>query len=146
MTEPIRSSGKKPPIDYENKIRDAYDKAEAFVAVFSVTSRASLADVDRFLSCIHKEAQEGERQKVIVAVGNKTDLKKDREVSTEEARYHFAEMMPPIPYFEVSAKTGEHVKNVFEVVMRHWERSTTKQESSVNDDDDNQEQKQCIIN
>ena len=43
-----------------------------------------------------------------------------RKVSTEEARSHFENMNPPIPYIETSAKTGENVKELFECAVRMW--------------------------
>jgi GTPase SAR1 family protein len=43
-----------------------------------------------------------------VILGNKCDLRADREVSNEDIRSKIEETS--FPYFEVSAKTGENIK------------------------------------
>ena len=82
---------------------------------FDVTDRSSLETCDRWIEELRKT---GEPDCVVVAVGNKIDLKEYRQISTEEAREHFERMVPPVPYFETSAKTGEGVDELFEAVVR----------------------------
>ena len=60
---------------------------------------------------------------VIVAVGNKIDVKENRFISTEEAIKHFhlyEEEGRSVPYFETSAKTGVGVSELFKGVLRLW--------------------------
>lgn len=79
-----------------------------------MTSPTGLHKCDDWVQCIAK--QKG-ADCVVVAVGNKTDLADRREVSEEEARAHFEAMNPSLRYFEVSAKTGEGVAELFEAVV-----------------------------
>lgn len=90
-----------------------YRRAQAAVVGFDVTQRSTLATCDYWITELRKK---GEPARTIVAVGNKIDLADAREVSTEEARAHFAAMRPPVRYFETSAKTGEGVNELFEAL------------------------------
>lgn len=48
---------------------------------------------------------------MIVLLGNKEDLKEEREVTQEQVRQKIEETS--LPYFEVSAKTGINIKEAF---------------------------------
>ena len=76
---------------------------------------------------------------VFVAVGNKIDLVKERVITTEEAREHYASMNPPIPYFETSAITGEGVDNLFKSVIRLWINHKMLAMEMINNDNDNED-------
>ena len=52
----------------------------------------------------------------ICLIGNKIDKEDKREVSIEKANKFAQENN--IPYFEVSAKTGEGIKNLFDEVIK----------------------------
>ena len=73
---------------------------------------------------------------MIVAVGNKIDLVDERKISTEEAREHFRSMDPPIPYFEISAKTGKGVNKLFESAVALWLGIPLSSLPSVNDNEE----------
>ena len=113
-----------------------------------MTDRSSLETCDRWIEELRKTA---EPDCVVVAVGNKIDLREYRQISTEEAREHFERMEPPVPYFETSAKTGEGVDELFDsvvqmIVERHTELMNNDNE---NTDEDGGRTKQkddkCII-
>ena len=110
-----------------------YKGNAAYLIGFEVTYRESFDETTQYLeeitSCIG-------RRPVAVAVGNRIDLVNERKVSTEEARSHFENMNPPIPYIETSAKTGENVNKVFDVLVRLWLQN---QESEEKDP------KKCVI-
>ena len=54
------------------------------------------------------------------AVGNKIDATESRQVFTEDARSAFEGMNPAIPYMEVSAETGENVRELFDYIVRGY--------------------------
>ena len=78
-----------------------------------------MADCIQMISSIRKQQKSFT---LFVAVGNKTDLESEREVSYSEAASKFAALSPPVQYFEVSAKTGQGVNAMFEETEKLWLR------------------------
>ncbi|KAI9360075.1 P-loop containing nucleoside triphosphate hydrolase protein [Zopfochytrium polystomum] len=96
---PVGPFGITPPV--------LYRRADGVVFVFDTTSRASL---DRLSVHVQELAQHAAGDVRKVLVGSKADLE-EREVAREEAQ-DYADRLN-IPYFEVSAKTGENVDQPF---------------------------------
>ena len=101
----------------EERFRDivsAYLRgAHAVIVGFDVTRAYTLHGCDRWIEHFARNKV----QCVVVAVGNKIDCIGEREVSHEDAVKHFAEMKPPVPYYETSARTSEGVQKLFEDVI-----------------------------
>ena len=75
--------------------------------VFDVTSKESFSKINFWL----ENLKDGVGEIPIVIVGNKTDLKGDREVSIEEAETYAEEL--ETEYFEVSAKDNINLFPLF---------------------------------
>lgn len=82
------------------------------LAIFDVSSRATFNAIKDFVSTIRDSTR---LDSVIVLVGNKIDLP-NRAVSTEEAST-FARSQGLL-YTETSAKTGEGIQELFEMLVR----------------------------
>jgi len=88
-----------------------YRKAKGAIIVFSLTDPKSLRSVDKWREYLQQHAG---NDVALVLVGNKADAP-DRKVNTEEvARYSAKE---GIPYFEVSAKTGQNINESFQTLI-----------------------------
>lgn len=63
----------------------------------------------------HREATNNTRDKkpLVVLVGTKQDLASDRRISQEEIEKFCESVSPGLQYFEVSAKTGHNVKELY---------------------------------
>ena len=84
---------------------------QGFVIVFGVTNRASF---DKCLYWLQFAADNGTScTPQIVVVGTKADLA-TREVAQKEAQAFFAGR--GVPYYEVSARTGQGVEDVFSLI------------------------------
>ncbi|QPG77048.1 GTPase Ypt5 [Brettanomyces nanus] len=88
-----------------------YRNAQAALVVYDITQKASLDKAKYWIKELQKQANS---DIIIALVGNKTDLQDQREVSIEEAQ-SFAQGMGLL-YFEVSAKTGQGVKECFKQI------------------------------
>ena len=81
--------------------------------MFSLTDRESFKGVERWNQEVEKYARE---DVVKVAIGTNLDLKDKREVEATEMKSFFDSH--DVPYFEVSAKTGENVAEAFRTVAK----------------------------
>lgn len=97
-------------------IRDGHIRSsEGFVCVFSVCDMTSFEQMSDFIENIYRV--KGYQDKIPGAlVGNKIDLANSRVVTREQAVEKAQQWK--IPYYEVSAKTGENVPLVFTNVVR----------------------------
>lgn len=89
----------------------------AFV-VYDVTSHNSFNEVEMWLN-LFNENKVGDG--FVFLVGNKIDLEY-REVKAEEGQEKAARLH--IPYFEISAKTGENVEELFLKLIDHTTEKT----------------------
>lgn len=78
----------------------------AAVIIYDVTSVESFQNLDKWVDDVQKERGP---DAVIIIVGNKTDLQ--RRVSPEMAEQKAKQLQ--LTYFEVSAKTGDMIQNLF---------------------------------
>lgn len=92
-------------------IRENYFRTgEGFMCVFSITDPESFERIAEFKEEIERIKGE-ERNISFLLVGNKIDLKDERQVTEEQARAKAAEWN--VPYIETSAKTRENVQKAF---------------------------------
>jgi len=90
---------------------------EGFLILYSITQRTSFDEVEGFRRQIFQVKDvDASEAPPIVLVGNKADLTKDRDVSTQEGQ-HLAQQWG-CPFFEASAKTRSNVDEAFFEVVR----------------------------
>jgi GTPase SAR1 family protein len=85
--------------------------ADAYLLVFSITSRSSFDELDRYYAEIHRVKTNSDSPIRMILCGNKVDLEYKRQVSTEEAIAKANQW--GIDYYETSAKTRHNVEEVF---------------------------------
>ena len=112
--------------------------ADAVIVGFDVTDCTSFHNAITIIEIV----LEWKKTPIIVAVGNKID-RPDRCIATFEAESTFSSMVPPIPYYETSMKTGENVKHVVGDVVRMWLSASGQ---GMKDNDNAEHPKKCIIN
>lgn len=88
------------------------DSAVAIV-VFDITSRSSYQSVDKWIEDAKNLRDD---DVLLVLVGNKSDLKEQRQVSTEEAEQYAKSRN--IMYFELSARAGSNITLTFNEVAK----------------------------
>jgi len=92
------------------------------LVVFDVTDRESLNGAKEWIKLYNESCNVEDF--LLVLIGNKIDLEKHREVSENEANI-FANAMCAI-YWETSAKTGFHVKELFVDICTNLEERGNK--------------------
>lgn len=101
---------------YESHRKLYYDGADGCLMVFDVTNPASLVALSKWAEEVHEHAG----RVPMLFVGNKTDLKDEREVSREEG-VEFAKEYES-PYAECSALDGTGVEEAFRsIALRIYE-------------------------
>jgi small GTP-binding protein len=91
-----------------------YRGAAAALVVYDITSSDSYTGAKTWIEELQRQ---GSADIVIGLAGNKCDLVEKREVPTEEARQYAQENH--LIFYEMSAKTGENVQNMFQhIAMR----------------------------
>jgi len=110
-------------------IRDA----SGVMVVYDVTKRASFTNTSQWIT--HVREQQGEAG-TLVLVGNKIDLASDRQVSTEEGQKLAEEQK--LLFFEVSAKTGENIEQLFQNLVEALPMATPTPRRPSNDQSNGQ--------
>ena len=91
-----------------------YKNAQAIQIVFDLTSQSSFIEVKEYwLEQIKSHADTGVQ---LFLLGNKSDRENEREVSSIDAQ-NFSKLLN-MHYFEVSARSGEHVNAAFSSIAR----------------------------
>ena len=85
-----------------------YKGAKGALIVYDITSRKSFENVDKWIEEIKEKTSKDIK---LIIIGNKIDLKDDREINTKEALYKFKGM--DIPLMETSAAEDTNVNEAF---------------------------------
>jgi len=93
---------------------------DAFLLMYAINDRSSLKGSESILQRIIRVRESRMEEVAIVVVGNKCDLEDQREVTREEGEALAASMGSR--FFEISAKEGFNVYEVFEAIVREVEK------------------------
>ena len=85
-----------------------YKGAKGAFIVYDITSRKSFDDVDKWIEEIKEKTSKDIK---LIIIGNKIDLKDERDITTNEALNKFKGM--DIPFMETSALDDTNVSEVF---------------------------------
>jgi small GTP-binding protein len=93
------------------RVRKSYlANAEAGILVYDVTNRNSFENIENW----YNEIKKASPNIALILVGNKIDLKEDREVKTQDGT-ELADKLG-LSYIETSAKTGENINDAFKML------------------------------
>jgi len=111
--------------------RGYYRGAVGALIVYDITKGSSFKNVEKWLQELHEHA---DPDIIIMLVGNKTDLKQNREVASDESK-RFAQKSNLL-YIETSALDGENIKEAFHQTINEIFQKRRPKEQKGNDDDD----------
>ena len=114
---------------YKGIVKSFYNKANGILLTFDLSNKESFSRLDYWVEELKEHIASNELY--ILLVGNKKD-KKEREVTFEEAQ-QYAENNNFGGYFEVSAKDGEGINEMFiNVAKRSLKKILNKNEDENN--------------
>ena len=123
-----------------------YRGANAAFVVFDLTSRISFDSVSEWIQNYYYYSNPNS-EKNVVLIGNKSDLKENREISDEEIN-KFA-INNNIKYFETSAKNGNNIEECFYYIAEKLMKDMKEKGEDNNDNNiiknDNLKNKKDII-
>ena len=100
---------------FRNIIKHYYKGANGVLLTYDITDKNSFKNLDFWIGDL-KENADNFDDIFICLIGNKNDKKEEREVSIEEADKYAKEKN--LPFFEVSAKTGEGIQKLFNEIIK----------------------------
>ena len=100
---------------FQNIVKHYYKGANGVLLVYDITKRDSFKKLEFWIEDL-KENSDNIDNLFIYLIGNKNDMEDKREVSYQEA-CDFAKENN-LPYIEVSAKTGNNIKKLFDDVIK----------------------------
>lgn len=122
-------------------IRENYFRnGDGFLCVFSITDRTSYDSLKEFREQILRV--NGDCEAPFIMVGTKFDLNENRQVLKEEAEVMAQEW--GAPYIETSAKTNDHIAEVFSKITREM-RSRRKSPDLPADENDEKAPINCTV-
>jgi len=100
---------------YETVRKMYFQGAKAAIFVYDITRRPTFEEIKtKWIKDFKKDAMPGAQ---FVLIGNKKDLEETRNIPAQEGEA-LAKEIGAIAFFETSAKTGENVNEMFELIVK----------------------------
>ena len=100
---------------FQNIVKTYYIGSNGVLLIYDITNRKSFEKIDFWYNDLFYNTNIKIDELIIYLVANKMDLDKKREISKEEGEKYSKNKN--IRYFEVSAKTGEGIKKLFDEII-----------------------------
>ena len=112
---------------YRSVTKAYYKRAKGALLVYDISRRNTFENIDNWLIDLRTN---GDKDILIILIGNKCDLIDKREVSVEEAQTKAEQYN--IAYMETSAKNGDNIIKAFsELVSQVYYANITMQQNNV---------------
>ena len=116
---------------FQNIVKQYYIGANGILLIFDITNKKSFDKIDFWYNDLIDRIKKDEI--IIYLVGNKVDLEENRQITIEEAEKYANDKN--IPYFEVSAKSGDGIKKLFDDITNDiMDKISNFNEKEDNDD------------
>ena len=122
-----------------------YRGSHGVIVVYDITDKTSFWNVKQWMSEVDRYCSKDVHRMI---VGNKSDLGDKRAVSSEEVQEYAGRI--DVPFFEVSAKTGENVDLVFttlakDILKKDLEKPLNEAEKKNDNEDEKKKGGKCLL-
>jgi len=108
---------------YLHALRKIAKESNGGIFMYDITRYNSLQGLDDWLLMFNQGSNSAKIKIPVIMVGGKADLEEKRAVKMEDA-VDLANKRGLAGYYECSAKTGEHIEKIFDILIRAMIRST----------------------
>ena len=98
---------------FRNISKNYFQSSDGFLVVYDITDKSSFDTMDYWIEEIKSNSQEHSK---MILVGNKCDLEDERQIKNEDGKEYAKKK--EIKFFEVSAKNGTNLNEVFETIVK----------------------------
>ena len=124
--------------------KNYYKASHGILLLYDITRQNSFDKIRKLIQIIKEESN---KNTIIFLIGNKIDKNRDRKITTEQGQKLAEEYK--IPFFEVSAKSGENVNEVFKALYNKINKAYIKIQEERGEKlgcwPGNKERNKCII-
>ena len=118
---------------YRSLTKAYYKGAKGALIVYDITRNSTFENIDNWLIDLKTN---GEKDILIMLIGNKSDLIEKREVNTDDAKAKAEQYN--IAFFETSAKNGENINKAFyELIKEVYQANAEREQSGAQIEENN---------
>ena len=109
---------------FRNIAKNYFQSSDGFLVVYDIANHESFETLDYWIEEIRANSQELSK---MILVGNKCDKEKERKIQKEDGKAYAKKKQ--IKFYEVSAKDGTNVNEVFEILVKDILKSYSPSEN-----------------
>ena len=129
---------------YRSLITNFYRNSSLAIMVYAINDKATFENIEMWLRELRTHSNPDAK---VFLIGNKVDLEKEREVTTEQGENYCKQNKIDL-FMESSAKTGLNTQNIFlkaaELLFDNYNKYENKRNENENEDDDNKDENKVL--
>ena len=129
---------------YRSLITNFYRNSSLAIMVYAINDKATFENIEMWLRELRTHSNPDAK---VFLIGNKVDLEKEREVTTEQGENYCKQNKIDL-FMESSAKTGLNTQNIFlkaaELLFDNYNKYENKKNENENEDDDNKDENKVL--
>ena len=129
---------------YRSLITNFYRNSSLAIMVYAINDKATFDNIEMWLRELRTHSNPDAK---VFLIGNKVDLEKEREVTTEQGENYCKQNKIDL-FMESSAKTGLNTQNIFlkaaELLFDNYNKYQNKKNENENEDDDNKDENKVL--
>ena len=129
---------------YRSLITNFYRNSSLAIMVYAINDKATFENIEMWLRELRTHSNPDAK---VFLIGNKVDLEKEREVTTEQGENYCKQNKIDL-FMESSAKTGLNTQNIFlkaaELLFDNYNKYQNKKNENENEENDNKDENKVL--